>query len=124
MVAFQEKQTFRRIIYSRPVFVVLFVVLVILGFSLIERYVIEQETREKLTLVKREQEVLLAKESDLKARLERLQTIRGTEEEVRKKFRVAKEGEGVIIVVEPKATKSIEKTANGFWAWFTIFFNE
>ena len=42
------------------------------------------------------------RKNELRADLERLGTPRGTEEELRKRFNVAGEGEGVIVIVDPR----------------------
>lgn len=54
----------------------------------------------------------------------KLNTPEGTEETIREKFGLAKEGEGVIVVVEDKTAKEAEVKSGGFfsflafWNWF------
>lgn len=63
---------------------------------------------------------LQERESDLSADVERLNTERGVEEELRKRFGVAKKGEEVMIIVEPVVSDegSIDDgdQKEGFWS--------
>lgn len=62
-----------------------------------------------------------ARRAALKLRVKRLETARGQEEEIRKNFPVAREGEQVVIILdgeeEPKATSS-ERQSTGWWKLF------
>ena len=103
MLAFQDKRRIRQIIYSRAMIVFLAVVFGSFAWASFHMYGKESDTREKRNIALNEEKVLGEKQSDLLTRLERLKTDRGIEEEIRKKFRVVKEGEGVIIVVDQSA---------------------
>ena len=61
-----------------------------------------RETAENRRIALNESEKLEAKQKLLEGEIGQLQTERGMEEEIRKKFRVVKEGESVIIVVDDK----------------------
>ena len=61
-----------------------------------------------------------ARENSLKAQIISLKTERGVEEELRGKFRVVKNGEGVIIVVDQEK-KEATTTKSGFANFFKWF---
>ena len=48
--------------------------------------------------------ILLARDTELKSRIDRLETEPGIEEEIRSKFTVAKNGENMVVVVEDAPT--------------------
>lgn len=86
--------------HSPLVLILLFFLLVITAkglWSLAGKYAFSQE---KHDLYLAELEELQAKKSNLEANIERLETDRGKEEEIRERFRVGKEGEEIIIVVD------------------------
>ena len=60
----------------------------------------------------------------MKTEIERLSTERGVDEEIRTKFRVVKEGEGMIVLVDSPdvSSTSSQNNAKSFWSkildWF------
>ena len=54
---------------------------------------------------------LKAREDNLTAQVERLSTPEGIEESIREKFRVVKEGEGLIVIVNDKTDLDQDKGA-------------
>mgnify|MGYP001575990814 CR=1 FL=1 len=102
MLEFQEKRKIRQILYSRPMLVVLSVIVAVALVSSYKMYGKVKETSDNRDIAERAQNMLVTKENELENHLGDLKTTRGIEEEIRKKFRVVKEGESVIIVVEDK----------------------
>lgn len=98
MLRFREKKTFRRYIYSKTFLVLLLVVIVVVSRAVYDVYTKAQTAAafraeaEKTLAEMRKREAYFAGEID------RLKSDMGIEEEIRKKFRVAKEGEKVIIL--------------------------
>ena len=89
----------RRIAYSWPALILLALVVILIGRSTWRVY-----SRWDMARGERNQaSARLAAEADrrahLEAEVERLSTLEGQEEEIRSNFPVAKEGEGVIILV-------------------------
>lgn len=113
MLEFQEKKKIRRIAYSRPILAVLVIFLIIFANAAYGMYNKYMETGENSDIALREKAGMKAKQTELESRLEQLKTDRGVEEEIRKKFRVVKEGEGVIIVVDNKISDKTATTTNG-----------
>jgi len=106
----QGKKRTRSALYSWPVVAVLAFMVFLLargawGAWEKERYA-ERKAEESL----RELAELEEREDELAGRVERLQTDRGKEEEIRKRYLVGKEGEGVIYITA-SASSSGERTA-------------
>jgi cell division protein FtsB len=103
MLSFHEKKRIKLFLLSKLVLLALAALTVLLSMATWDVY---QKFSE--TAVKREQrETALAelkvREAALRSELARLETTQGLEANIRSKFDVAREGEGVIIVVDPKA---------------------
>lgn len=64
-----------------------------------------------------EQEVLelRLRETELRFKIEALNTERGLEEELRRRFDVAKEGERVVVIVDPDDDRDGEKVGDVSW---------
>lgn len=98
-------------LYSWPVLIILFLVIVSLSRSVWEVYQSERVAREKKLEAEVERDKALSRKNELTAEVNRLMTDRGLEEEIRKKFSVAKPDEHVIVVVDPpKATTTASTT--------------
>jgi len=126
MLDFQQKKKLRKTLYSRGMLVMLSIVTIFLGnaaWNVFQKY---REARENRELAAQELQKLEERESGLSADIERLSTERGVEEELRKRFGVAKEGEEVIVVVDPPAPEgggeSGESTSRGLWQRFLGIF--
>ena len=106
---FQKKPGPRHFFQSKPILIILALILLIIiwnTFSLMG----------KMRETNRKKEVEEAKIADLESRkekllndIERLNTIQGKEEIIRENFGVVKEGEQVIVIVEDKNEKEIIK---------------
>ena len=96
---FGKKNNYKAYIYSRTVIVVLLVIVITLGLSVYERYVVEREMSGRRIHSEEELQRLEDRKIQLEDRVEYLEGERGIEEEMRKNFDVAREGEQVIILV-------------------------
>ena len=101
MFDFYERRRIKRWLYSWPFLIVLIVASGSLLNGVWGVYQQERQTRinrnQRLTHL----EELKIREGALKEEIDRLNTGRGIEEEIRQKFEVAKEGERVIVIVDP-----------------------
>jgi len=124
MLDFQEKHKTRRFMYSKPVLVFLAVVLLFFLNKIWGLYQTSEESLGKANEAKAELRSLEERKSELEQRVSFLKTERGQESEIRDKFMVGKEGEGVIMVVDqPSATTTeIVPPEPSFWAGFLNFF--
>ena len=101
MFDFYERRRIKQWLYSWPFLIVLIITSIFLAHGVWGVYQQERLTRviknQRLTHL----EELEIREDALQEEINRLNTERGIEEEIRQKFEVAKEGEGVIVIVEP-----------------------
>ena len=96
---FGKKNNYTHYLYSRPVIIVLFILLILLSKSVYERYTVERDMAARREQSETELEQKLKRREQLDERVEYLEGERGQEEEIRKNFDVAKEGEQVIILM-------------------------
>lgn len=105
MLDFRERSRFRRVLYSKPTILVLFVVTILVARGAFGMYQKSEEAIAKRDKAAGELDVLRVREAELRDDIAQLSTERGQEEVIRDRFMVAKEGEKVIIVTDPEAKK-------------------
>lgn len=116
MHEFKRKRTIDRIIYS-PVSLIILVI--ILAFSVRATWAVhvkEQMSRDSLDQSQRELDKIAAREQSLNQAIAYLSTPQGVETEIRKKFRVVKDGESVAVIVDDAsgtATTSVPVARGG-----------
>ncbi|HEY4517974.1 MAG TPA: septum formation initiator family protein [Candidatus Paceibacterota bacterium] len=122
MFDFHERRKLRRYLYSPGVLLVLLVLVVFLARGVWHVYDKERETG----LITAQKQAILdelkSREASLTAELDRLKTVRGIEQELREKYEVAKEGEKVIVLVEPPKVAAAVAEEGGFWHWLKNLF--
>lgn len=103
-------------------FLIVFIVLV--GNATVNMYGRYMEAKARADRAAEELALLEERKMRLTADLERLGTPRGTEEELRKRFNVAAEGEKVIVIVDPKASrqKNEDVRTESVWRRIVNFF--
>ena len=100
MINFQNKRRIRQTLGSPAFTIVLLLILVFLfesGFSIFEK---KQDTSTRHDLVASEMRNMESERAFLETEIQYMATERGKEEEVRKKFGVAEEGELMAVIVE------------------------
>lgn len=124
MFDFHEKRRFRRLLYSKITVIILGLIAIWLSFAVWSMYKKEKDTRLKMVKQAEILDELKERETALKDEIDRLSTEKGIEEEIRSKFEVGKEGEGVIIIVDNPEEESAKKidSKKSFWQkildWF------
>lgn len=105
---FQEKSKWKKFLQSKPVLVVLTILLLLFIWNLIGLSI-------KLADTYKNKKIEQEKISDLKFRkekltkdIEKLNTNEGKEEVIRENFGMVKDGENVIVVIDDKNTNEIE----------------
>ena len=123
MREFQDKRKRRKALYSPLVLVILFVSLVIMIKAAWGAYLKYSESEEKLALSSLERDKLGNRRKRLSAQISRLETDRGIEEEIRNTFRVAKEGERLIVILDtPKEADNNTVVKKHWWSFFVDIF--
>ena len=128
MLEFRKKKTMRRVLYSPWTLGVLLIITIFLGHAAWSVAGKERMSRASLDRSVREFEKLTVREQDLAHAVEYLATPQGVETEIRQKFRVAKEGESVAIILDdaPSTSTSTVTAPSGFirasWSWLLHFF--
>lgn len=117
VVEYYDRQKTRQFLYSKMTIIVIvfFVIMLIPGVYGIYKKVGES-SKDRIT-AERELADLVKREGMLEEKVNRGNTDRGLEEQIREKFNVAKEGESVIVLVEkPVVASTTQNEANVFKA--------
>jgi cell division protein FtsB len=118
MNGFQQKRKLRRFLYSKGMLLALFVLFAFFAHSTWKLGQRARETARETEALGNALSALAAKEATLSARVEALKTDRGVEEAIREKFKVAKQGEGVVVVVDPEVKADTIEATNPFSAFW------
>jgi uncharacterized protein YpmB len=124
MRTFERKRDKRSIWESRPVLIILGLIVVIFAWSVIRFWNKMRETGRNLDLVEERAAALEEQKDTLVKDIENLSTLRGKEEFFRSNYGLAKEGEEVIIVVEDQTPPPAPKPGGlgGLWNSFKNLF--
>lgn len=119
---FGKENNYKEYIYSKPVILVLLVLMGFISMSVYERFGVERDMSHRRTSAESELERLQDRKIQIENRVEYLEGERGIEEEIRKNFDVAKEGEQVIILVgdEPESVEEVEQEGERY-PWYQFW---
>lgn len=108
---------------SKPVLAFLAILMLIFAWSVIGLLGKMASTRENRKIAQNKLIELEKQKQQLSSDIEKLKTDEGVEESIRTKFGLAREGEGVIVIVEDQnPPKTEEVSSGGFWSFFTNWF--
>ena len=102
MEDYKAKQRIRKKIYSPWVFIILLVITVVLIKGAWGVFFKQQESAQNLDKVRAELAKAEQREAELETHVSYLKTEEGIEEEIRDKYSVARPGEELVLIVEPK----------------------
>ncbi|MCI0542559.1 hypothetical protein L0Y69_02280 [bacterium] len=124
MREFQHKKRTRGLIYSFPVIILLVFFLFVLAKGSFGAYQKRSYAGEKSKEAALALDLLKAREEELEERIARQKSEQGKEEELREKFLVGKEGEGVVFIVDAPLATSTNSGENkrNFWTRFLGWF--
>ncbi len=124
MAEYQKNQKWQNILYSKGSLIALSVFLLLLIYSIFKTVPKNREAVRNRNIAMRQYQNLSSEAALLKAQVEKLKTADGVEESVRDKFRVIKEGEGLVVIVdEPKDEPKNENPDNkGLWSFLKGLF--
>jgi cell division protein FtsB len=126
MLDFHEKRKIKSVLYSWPSIIFLAVLAVFLSTAVYERFSREREMAAKRDALASELETLEGRAASLQAEVDRLQSERGIEEEIRDRYEVSKRGEEVVVLIgddveKGTATKTIPAAVAEEKHWYDIF---
>ncbi|MDD5068415.1 MAG: septum formation initiator family protein [Candidatus Pacebacteria bacterium] len=125
MLPLEEKRKFRRILYSKTTLFILCLAVFFVARATWGVYQKEKESSQNLAITERRFDELNKRNDYLSGEIKKLSSPGGVEEEIRQKFRVAKAGEQMAVIVDSTApAPSItDDSGNGWWArlwaWIT-----
>ncbi len=99
MRGMRQRNQFRKIFFSRPVFILFFVVAVMLVMPAFNAYKKSKHAVLRNNILKDEVSEMQKRKNELEANISQLRTDLGVEKEIRKKFPVKKPGEEFIVII-------------------------
>ena len=120
MINFQDKKDKIKIFHSWPFLVLLCVILVFFIWGVFRFTIKMVETSKNRRISEIKNRELQETKNKLEIDIQKLQTEKGLEENIRERFGLGKVGEGLIVVVDDKNLKTIEDEEEG--NWFVSFF--
>jgi cell division protein FtsB len=121
---FQQKSGFKYFMQSKPALVVLIILVLTFAWNIVGLLSKMNETAKNRKAVEEKITEMEKVRVQLSADISSLNTDKGIEESIREKFGFAKEGEGMIVIVDDK-NPAIDETQNekkGFFSWFKNLF--
>jgi len=123
MKSFQKQRGFKNIIHSTPVLIFLGILLLFFAWSMVGFVGKLEATRENRKIAEEKIAELNKEKTQLSTDIAKLKTEEGVEASIRDKFGLAKDGEGVIVIVDDKAeSKATETKSGGFWGFLKNLF--
>ena len=121
---FQQKRGWGNIIKSKPVFIALWILILLFAWNILGFWSKMRETGKNKQIIEDKVATLKQQKEKLSADINSLQTDEGKEKLFRENFGLAKEGENLIVIVEDKNSLEIPKTesSSGFWSIFKNWF--
>lgn len=117
MFKFHERRRLKQLLFSKITLLVLLIVVLFFSTSVWDVYQKQRETVLKRERAERELAELREREASLRAEIERIESKQGLEAEIRSRFEVGREGEGVIVIVDPKADEQAAHVAEAPSLW-------
>jgi cell division protein FtsB len=125
MLDFKEKKQIKKIFYSKITLVILLLLVIFMFKSVLGVYRSAKETNFKKEETNNKLIQLQEREQELSEDVDTLNTERGIEEEIRSKFKVVKEGEKIIMLIDREETAKdikLNQKSNTFWENISDFF--
>ncbi len=126
MSNFQEKNKFKRFIRSKPVLVLLAILVIVFTWNIINLAGKLQETYKNKKIEQEKISDLEKRKEKLTSDIEKLNTDKGKEEVIRENFGMVKEGENVIVIIDDK-NKTENQPSNenkGFFSFLKNLFGK
>ena len=117
MSRLKNKNKIKKVIYSWPVLVLLFLMILLVGKGVWGVYKSEKISRQSRQLSGEEYKRLQDRSDLISLEIEMLETEKGIEAEIRDKFRVVKEGEQLAIIINSadELKEQVKEEKEKFW---------
>ena len=120
---FQKKRGWKNIVQSRPVLVLLAILVFIFSFGLVGFMGKMQVTIENRKIAENKVIELQQEKDKLSSDISKLKTDSGVEESIRDKFGLAKPGEGEIVIVDSASAPEVpQQSSGGFFSFLKNLF--
>lgn len=120
---FQEKSGWKKIIESKPVLILLGILILIFAYSVLGFWNKMLESRRSKKIVEDKVISLEQRKDRITKEIESLKTDEGKEKVFRENLGLAKEGEGLVVIVDDKNSPiDQEDTSSGFFSFFINLF--
>ena len=111
---FQEKNKFKNFMRSKPVLILLTIILIAFVWNIVNLSVKLQETYKNKNIEQEKISDLENRKAKLSTDIDKLNTDKGKEEVIRENFGMVKDGENVVVIVDDKnATDGESKPKTG-----------
>lgn len=124
---FQQKKGLKYYMRSKPVLILLAIIVILFAWKVIGLTIKLQETYKNKNIEQTKISDLETRKEDLTSKINKLNTDKGKEEIIRENFGMVKEGEQMIVIVDDKSqiatsSQSQQKGLLGFFSWFKNLF--
>ncbi len=107
--------------------IILFCLIVLFGYKIIDLAKKDIETRQQKNLALDQKDIQEKKEASLLEEIAKLNTDEGKEEVLREKYPVVKQGEKMVTIVDEGSNNysaTDKKASHGFWNWIKGIFGK
>lgn len=118
MQGLQQKNQWRKYVYSRASIIILIALVVLMAHGVWDVYQKERLSATDAAEAAANLKILQDRQSVLSADIAKLSTPEGTEEEIRSKYSVAKPGENLVIITSQNETTTPATTATTAESWW------
>jgi cell division protein FtsB len=132
MAQFQNKKTWKHLLYSKPTIVLLGILTLFFAYNVTGIIAKSRETDKNLSIALRELDSLQTQQANLQSSIDTLSSPKGIEDTIREKYRVVKDGEGLVVIVDDKKSENPDDSSNtensahehGFWNFVKNIFKK
>jgi cell division protein FtsB len=126
MARFEKRRKFENFFYTRTAVVILALVAVLFGLSVISVFEKRHEAAQNAHEAEYEVQTLSARQAKTEQSIKTLNTDAGVEEAIRNKYRAAKDGEGLVVIMDQSQTETVRapqpQVPQTWWQKFISFF--
>ena len=126
MRKFQKQNKLKKFMQSKPVLVLLFILIMFVAWKIFVLFGKWQETYNNRKVEQEKIFNLEERKQKLSSDIEKLNTDKGKEEVFRENYGMVRDGEGVVVIVDDKKSKDDQNTQqnNGFFDFFKNLFSK